>query len=84
MDLCKVAGAGANLTMPTLHIRAGLQFQSIVVASLLAFDNRITQQRMAHALELDMMHARSIATCGNCRALRRNESTGATTVDGEQ
>lgn len=38
-----------------LGVAAGLLFLSIVAASLLAFDNRITQQRMVQLLELDMM-----------------------------
>ncbi len=54
-DAAHAAAMTPTGTMVALWSGAGLLFLSILAASLLAFDNRVTQQRMAQLLELEMM-----------------------------
>ncbi|NOT07137.1 MAG: ABC transporter ATP-binding protein [Gemmatimonadales bacterium] len=52
--LDRSAGAGSGPALSLWGI-AGLLFASFLFSSLLAFDNRVTQQRMVKVLELGMM-----------------------------
>ena len=56
-DTARSAGmtGGASTVPVALWVGAGLLFVSIVGASVLAYDNRVTQQRMVQLLELEMM-----------------------------
>jgi subfamily B ATP-binding cassette protein MsbA len=54
-DAAHAAAMTPTGTMVALWSGAGLLFLSILAASVLAFDNRVTQQRMAQLLELEMM-----------------------------